>query len=366
MLPIGEFMFIYYTTLTVLAIFAQLVILTILKSDNLMPKENRRYFILAFITFIFATFLEWFSEVIKLCSNDENFYYVLVQSIMHIIIPLTPYFLGSAFKKFNDLKPFKFLLFVNIVLELLSFAPTIENSFHNIFKPGNVYLIYFSFLLYVLFRMFANIYQVSKSYQSSAITILIINIFLITNFAIVLQSISNGINTIYLTNTANAIIIYYYFGSLINKRDGLTLLLNRRCFENRIRLLKHDSIFLFIDLNKFKEINDTYGHLMGDQILKEIADICLETFCHYGNSYRIGGDEYCIIIKKHLNDVEALIDTLHKNIAERRKIEPLLPTVSVGYGYFIYKNNTVNDALNEADAMMYKVKNKHKVSKLKI
>ncbi len=359
-------MFIYYTTLTVLAIFAQLVILTILKSDNLMPKENRRYFILAFITFIVATFLEWFSEVIKLCINDDNFYYILVQAIMHIIIPLTPYFLGSAFKKYDNLKPFKFLFFVNIFLALLSFAPSIENSFYNVFEPGNIYLIYFSFVIYVLFRMFATIYQVSKSYQSGIITILIINIFLITNFAIVLQSFSDGINTIYITNTANAIIIYYYFGTLINKRDGLTLLLNRRCFENRIRTLKHDSIFLFIDLNSFKEINDTYGHLKGDQMLKEIAAICLETFAHYGSSYRIGGDEYCIIIKKHLNDVDSLITSLHQNIAERKKVVPLLPSVSVGYGYFFYKKNTVNDALNEADEMMYKVKNKHKVSKLKI
>ncbi len=359
-------MFIYYTTLTVLAIFAQLVILTILKSDNLLPKENKRYFILAFITFVFATFLEWFSEVIKLCINDENFYYTLVQAIMHIIIPLTPYFLGSAFKKYDNLKPFKFLFYVNIFLELLSFAPSIENSFHDILKPGNIYLIYFSFLIYVLFKMFANIYQVSKSYQSGTINILIINIFLITNFAIIIQSISNGINTIYITTTANAIIIYYFFGTLINKRDGLTLLLNRRCFENRIRTLKHDSIFLFIDLNNFKEINDTHGHLMGDQILKEIASICLETFSHYGNSYRIGGDEYCVIIKRHLNDVESLIASLHKNIAVRKKNNPLLPTVSVGYGHFTYKCNNVNDALSEADAMMYKVKNKHKVSKLKI
>ncbi len=357
-------MFIYYTTLTVLAIFSQLVILTILKSDNLLPKENKKYFTLAFNTFIFATLLEWTSEVIKLCSNDDNFYYTLVQAIMHIIIPFTPYFLGSAFKKFDNLKPFKVLFLLNIFLELLSFSPYIENSFNGIFKPGNIYLIYFSFLLYVLFKMFANIYQVSKSYQSGAITILILNIFLITNFAIVLQSISDGINTIYLTTTANAIIIYYYFGSLMNKRDGLTLLLNRRCFENRIRTLKHDSIFLFIDLNNFKEINDTHGHLMGDQMLKEIADICLQTFSQYGNSYRIGGDEYCIIIKKHRNDVEALINSLHQNIATRKKIDPLLPSVSVGYGYFFHKKNTVNDALNEADAMMYKLKNKHKIAEL--
>ncbi len=359
-------MFIYYTTLTVLAIFSQLVILTILKSDNLMPKESKRYFILAFITFILATFLEWFSEVIKLCSNDDNFHYTLVQAIMHIIIPLTPYFLGSAFKKFNNLKPFKVLFVINIFLELLSFSPSIENSFYNLFEPGNIYLIYFFILIYVIFKMFANIYQVSKLYQSGVITLLMINIFIVLNFAIVVQSVSGGINTIYITATANAIIIYYYFGSLINKRDGLTLLLNRRCFENRIRALKHDSIFLFIDLNSFKEINDVHGHLMGDKMLKEIADICLETFNLYGNAYRIGGDEYCIIIKKHLHDIETLIATFHKNIGNRKETIPLLPSVSVGYGYFFYKKNTVNDALSEADAMMYKVKNKHKVSKLKI
>ncbi len=195
-------MFVYYTSLTVLAIFSQIVMLTILKSDNLMPAENKRYFTLAFITFTLATFLEWFSAVISLCFNTDNFYYTLVQAIMHIIIPMTPYYLGSAFKKFDNIKPFKVLFIINIFLELLTFTPFIENSFNNIFKTGNIYLIYFSFFLYVLFKMFINIYQVSKSYQSGSINPLIINMFIVTIFTIVVQSLTDEINTIFITSTA--------------------------------------------------------------------------------------------------------------------------------------------------------------------
>ncbi len=359
-------MFFYYTAITFLAIFSQFLMLAICRSDNLLPKENKRYFTIAFITFIFATFLEWFSDYILFYTNLAPFYYTLIQAIMHIIIPVTPYALGAAFKKYENIKTLKALLVLNIFIQVLSLMPFFHNNFRNVLAPGNTYIIYFAIFLYILYKMFTNVYQVSKSYQSRSITILIVNIFFVTIFAIVLQSIANGINTIFITNTTNAIILYAYFGALINKRDALTSLLNRRCFENKIKRLKQDRIFLFIDLNKFKEINDTHGHLVGDDILKEIAAISLETFSNYGNSYRIGGDEYCVIIRRQLNEIESLIAALHKNIDIKKQTNPLLPSVSVGYGYFIYGKNTVNDAINEADEMMYNLKNKHKISELKI
>ncbi len=359
-------MFYYYTAVTILTLFSQIVMLTIFKSDNLLPKENKRYFILAFVIFIIATLLEWLSEVIQLYSSVNTFHFTLTQAIMHIVIPMIPFYLGCGFKKFDNLKTFKILFYINVLLQLLTFSPFFENSFDDILKPGNIYVIYFSIFLYVLFKMFMNLYQVSKSYQSRNITKLIINIFIITIFSVVVQSLSDGINTIFITSTENCIILFCFFSSLINKLDGLTFLLNRRCFESRIKSLKHDSIFLFIDLNKFKEINDTHGHLIGDQVLKEIANICLETFSHYGSTYRIGGDEYCIIIKNYQVDIESLIKSLHKNIEIKRKKDPLLPSVSVGYGYFIHNKNTVNDAINEADEMMYRLKHKHKISELKI
>ncbi len=358
-------MFFYYTAITILALFSQIIMLAILKSDNLLPKENKRYFYMAFITFIIATFLEWYSEYILRYTNYST-YYSLTQAIMHVIIPLTPYCLAVAFKKFEDEKTFNILFLVNILIQSLSLTPYFINNFHNIFALGNTYILYFSIFLYIVYRMFRNVYQVSKSYQSGNITILIINIFIITNFTVLIQSTIEGVNTIFITNTANSIVLYSYFTSLINKRDGLTSLLSRRCFENKIRLLKYDKVFIFIDLNKFKEINDTHGHLVGDEILREIASICLDTFGNFGNTYRIGGDEYCIIIKKNLANVETLITNLHKNIAIKRQTNPLLPSVSVGYGYFIRNKNTVNDAINDADMMMYELKNKHKISDLKI
>ncbi len=142
------------------------------------------------------------------------------------------------------------------------------------------------------------------------------------------------------------------------------MLLNRRCFENRIKNIKRNCVFLFIDFDKFKEINDTYGHNEGDRVLKEIALITLETFNQYGKTYRIGGDEYCVIIKKEIHKVEILIANLQENIAIKREEYPLLPNVSIGYGSYYNGKNTVKDALCNADAMMYQKKKKHQIAKL--
>lgn len=81
----------------------------------------------------------------------------------------------------------------------------------------------------------------------------------------------------------------------VSLRDDLTGLANRVClFEDLQELRQGKDAFsiLFMDLDRFKEINDTYGHVVGDQYLRHFADICAEIFRDCGKVYRFGGDEF--------------------------------------------------------------------------
>lgn len=85
------------------------------------------------------------------------------------------------------------------------------------------------------------------------------------------------------------------------ERDALTGLLNRSEFENRVehflaRQKNSDGYFIILDMDNFKLVNDNYGHIKGDEVLRQIADTLRETFFEADMISRLGGDEFVIFI----------------------------------------------------------------------
>ena len=82
-------------------------------------------------------------------------------------------------------------------------------------------------------------------------------------------------------------------------RDSLTNLLNRRCFEKILDQPeegKENGFFLLLDLDNFKQVNDTFGHVIGDQVLIKFARVMEEEASPEDAICRIGGDEFAIFI----------------------------------------------------------------------
>lgn len=83
-------------------------------------------------------------------------------------------------------------------------------------------------------------------------------------------------------------------------QDRMTLLSNRNAYELRMRELVSNPpaevAFILFDIDKMKNINDTYGHHCGDQVIAMAARCILEIFGPLGDCYRIGGDEFCVIL----------------------------------------------------------------------
>jgi diguanylate cyclase (GGDEF)-like protein len=151
--------------------------------------------------------------------------------------------------------------------------------------------------------------------------------------------------------------------------DQLTSLYNRRGFLNiathHIELAKRKKrnlIFLFCDLDGFKHINDNYGHLTGDQVLKDAASVLKETFRESDIIARYGGDEFIILaidVKK--GDKEVIVRRLKSNIEDynNAKKRPYKLSMSIGVVFYEPDNITsLEDILNKADKLMYEEKKK--------
>lgn len=126
----------------------------------------------------------------------------------------------------------------------------------------------------------------------------------------------------------------------ISERDALTGLLNRRSLELRLsselnRSARHNTplSLLLMDIDHFKQVNDTLGHAAGDNALHHIADIAIEHCRDYDLLFRFGGEEFLICLPDtNLNTAEHIANRLRQAIAQRpiNAPEPLTMTVSIG------------------------------------
>jgi diguanylate cyclase (GGDEF)-like protein/PAS domain S-box-containing protein len=148
--------------------------------------------------------------------------------------------------------------------------------------------------------------------------------------------------------------------------DSLTGLGNRAAFNDHIEstieksaLLGQSFAVLYIDLDRFKEINDAYGHAAGDALLREVSERLKEAT---GDAFvaRMGGDEFAIVSLAH-TDVEtltALCDRIHRVMEESFEFEGILLDLRLSIGVSIYPADgaDLQSLLSHADAALYAAK----------
>ncbi|MDA3846194.1 MAG: GGDEF domain-containing protein [Vallitaleaceae bacterium] len=152
---------------------------------------------------------------------------------------------------------------------------------------------------------------------------------------------------------------------LLSLHDELTGLLNRRGFYQRVEMLvgeaktnKETFTLFFCDLDKFKDINDTYGHQTGDEAILATTEILRGLLGEDDILARMGGDEFIIILKnmtqkaKVLEKIKLIKDLFEQNTISMKRQYKL--SISMGYCIYDHKqHNDVDDMIAVADKRMY-------------
>lgn len=147
-----------------------------------------------------------------------------------------------------------------------------------------------------------------------------------------------------------------------NKTDELTGALNRRALMVTIEDLVLDKrvpkfVMMIFDLDKFKTINDTYGHNVGDKCLKTLAGIAKTTIRDYDYFARYGGDEFIIILPNaSLREGILIADRFRKRVADET-FEPNF-TLSIGLAAYPWDGEKFKDLNEVADKGLYAAKSK--------
>jgi diguanylate cyclase len=161
--------------------------------------------------------------------------------------------------------------------------------------------------------------------------------------------------------------IEQHYSAIVNNliemvyKDHLTKLFNRRYFEEELkkeiyRFERYGYIFslCMMDINSFKQINDTFGHLKGDEILKYFANILIENSRTSDILCRWGGDEFAVILPNTtLNKIEPYIKKILSSL--KTPIDGILVNAAIG-ATPIRLNDNKNSFLERVDEALYRAK----------
>lgn len=147
----------------------------------------------------------------------------------------------------------------------------------------------------------------------------------------------------------------------LSHHDGLTGLFNRYSFEKDIHNNQFNTkncVIVAADINFLKQINDTYGHKTGDEIIKRAANCLYKVLSTYGKVYRTGGDEFVGIIYVSLKELNNILTNIkHEIDIENYKCKIKL-SLSIGTADFNENSNlNIEEIIQSADKNMYLNKN---------
>ena len=253
------------------------------------------------------------------------------------------------------------VLMVNIFTPIYFSVDPVRNSFSSGDYKDLHYVVLAGFYIYML-------YFILKSRKKLTLkeSLIFILCFLLPILGMVIQLYDSKLHFSWTSIVIGLLIIYVFLETTPSEEDYLTKLYNRKNYESQlnyfVQIRKPFGVVIF-DLNYFKEINDTYGHQKGDEVLIAFGQALKHTFDRYGLVSRLGGDEFAVIIDGEYEKIDFLVDELSGALSSHE--DPLVRSLEFSFGYQKHQESISLDELyNLADHKMYAHKQRIKSSQV--
>jgi diguanylate cyclase (GGDEF)-like protein len=305
---------------------------------------------------------------------------IIVKNTMYTAISLfliaqnCTYYLGAVFIDYfafnNIARSKKITCFICFFLALHSIT-IIANlplgyyftiSADNYYIPGKLYIIRLLISYTAALIISIDVFSPSKYFKYSQAYLIILFIVIVGGGAALDVILKSGSLT-WPCFSAAVLYLYFFIIQSDSKIDSLTGIGNRYSFNEFIDKLSRQNVreeysVVMIDLDKFKDINDTLGHLEGDNALRDMASVIKGCIRHSDFAARYGGDEF-ILATKAENDIQRLMERIQAAIAlqNEKRIRPY--QIYMSYGYDVYTTNSgqsIKEFLTLIDSLMYKHK----------
>lgn len=353
----------YYTAIMAIIICSMLVLQYCITKSNTMNLERIILFRWLFWAIIIASLGEWLGVYLDGAANGTRVLHILVKETELSVAPC----IAFIFSWILDKKWMKETIIFLIAQAILEFASGIFGFIYYV-DDNNIYCHGSFYWIYVLAYAISLVYSVAvvtknmTRFQYNGKNILVM-IAAIALAGALIQMFDSDIKVSYASLGVASAMLYIITLEMVQQTDALTGLLNRLGFENHIVRNTEECVIIFFDVDNFKTLNDTYGHAFGDTVLMEIGEVIRQQYFHYGKCFRYGGDEFCAVLTKGLDILDEINQCFLDAISDLNKKDDRMPSVSIGYALFRPDKETMQEAIKEADKMMYEYKAAHKIGR---
>ena len=216
--------------------------------------------------------------------------------------------------------------------------------------------------LYLIYFIYVSITRLKAKHISNAIIILVCSSLIVA--CVLVETFLNPGGDVHLLNTAIAVCLMFYYLFLYiesAKYDPLTGLFNRATYyQDFVKMERSATGLIQFDMNGLKYFNDVFGHEEGDKALITIAEVIKQRCNKHMYAYRLGGDEFIVIVDGPNEEaVNKIINEMKEDLANTKY------SCSIGYAYRQNKGMTLDELTKEAEKNMYIAKEEfYKTSKI--
>ncbi len=371
----------YYTPLIILVWLSLAILCVLAKENDRLSKEKKHILYFTYTIVAAAALSEWLGVQLNGNTAVSSLWLRIVKLFDYILTPLAG---GAIILQFQTKSIWRKAIFtvliVNTVFQTVSFFTgwMISINAENRYSHGNGYNVYIVFYLVITFLVILDFAVYGRKFRKqNRFSLFSIMFFAIAG--ILIQEIMGGeVRTAYVSITICLSLLFIHnseYAQLASDDrlheqtmrisiDPLTGILSRYAYNaeiqelNSLPSLPRDLVVFSIDVNGLKTVNDSLGHIAGDELICGASDCISSVFTRFGKCFRTGGDEFIVfarIEKEKINELTCLI--AEKAEAWHGKE---VTSLSLAVGNAVadeHPDVSLEKLITAADQEMYKAKN---------
>ena len=347
----------YYTGMIYLTCFAMGIMALIVHSSDWLDREKQRQFQVIFATVAAAAGAEWLTVFLDGSGPGLRWLHLGEKVLELTIAPFVAVEFLRALDAESRARQLKWLLIVHGAVEVAAapFGLIVAFDANNVYVHGELYWIYVAvYFTAALVFIWEGVRFGRRNQAAGGNIMALILVFFASGMG--MRLCNRQIRADYPCLAFAVMFTYLYYSGVVQNADALTGLRNRRGYDSQLSHLRRPAILLMMDVNRFKAVNDQFGHQYGDRVLQTIARAMQRAYGREGRCYRIGGDEFCVIFDGSQDQARTRTEQFRALLAAEREKLPCLPDVAVGMTPFDPAETDAGSAIKRADREMYENK----------
>jgi diguanylate cyclase (GGDEF)-like protein len=360
------------------SILSSLILLVMILVDYLRRYDTdtfqRRLYLSIIVPLIIAIISDGLDVFFQGWPGKTVYYLLYAANTLYFMFQITAYYLITLFvdyvinKNQDRTKKIFYAVAVILVINAVILGFNFPRGYYFYISPENRYVygdqyslrlaISYAPALVLMIELFKNRRKIKKTQAY-----MLMFFALLTGSGAALDLILGAGRLIWPCLSAAMLYMYFFIVRTDSKIDSLTGIDNRYSFNEFIKSLsganeKQAYSFVMIDLDEFKKINDTFGHLEGDNALRDTATIIKGCVRHTDFAARYGGDEFVLAARADSN-IEVLLRRILDAIQAQNDKNVRPYKIKLSYGYDVFTPNrgqSIEEFLAHVDRLMYKQK----------